>query len=275
MLSKSLYKLSCKAVGPQGIPLFGIKNSLIGPHLHLINTSIITCSFPSDWKVASVLPLHKSASHDLLENYRPISILPALSKLCENVVCIQLSDYLLAHNLIAPSLYAYRPCHATEDAASDAVKWVTCRIELGHVIALTSIVFSKAFDSVSHDVLLTKFQWYGINHRWFQSYLVKRKQLVKGGSLHLPLTHGVPQGSFVGPILFSIFTNELPSHLPSGHLVSYADDTQLLDSAHPDDASLKSRQEESIKTFQSYFTNNYLNEPHQNEHASSRHLSNT
>ena len=263
MLSRALSKLSSsKAVGPDGIPLLAVKNcfAVLGPHiLHLINTSITTCTFPSEWKVASVLPLHKSGSCDLPENYRPISILSVLSKLCEKVVCIQLTNHLISHNLLAPSQYAYRPGHSTEDALTDAVEWTTRRIELGHVVALTSIDLSKAFDSVSHDVLLTKLQWYGIDPRWFHSYLVDRRQVVKGGSLHLPLSHGVPQGSLVGPILFSIFTNDLSSHLPHGCLVSYADDTQLLDSALPADISLlKSRQEESIKTVLSYFTANSL-----------------
>ena len=77
--------------------------------------------------------------------------------------------------------------------------------------------------------------------------------------LSLPFSHGVPQGSLVGPILFSIFTNDLPSHVPHGHIVSYADDTQLFDSSHPDDLPLlKSRQEQTILAVQSFFTANSL-----------------
>ena len=82
---------------------------------------------------------------------------------------------------------------------------------------------------------------------------------MRGGSLSLPLSYGVPQGSLVGPVLFSIFTNYLPSYLPHGRLVSYADDTQLLDSAHPDNLSgLMSRQEETLLIVRSYFTSNSL-----------------
>ena len=82
---------------------------------------------------------------------------------------------------------------------------------------------------------------------------------MRGGSLTLPLSHGVPQGSLVGPILFSIFTNDLPSYLPHGRLISYADDTQLLDSMHPENLSmLKAHQEETLLTVQSYFTANSL-----------------
>ena len=164
-----------------------------------------------------------------------------------------------SQNLLAPSQYAYRPCHSTEDAVTDAVECITRRIDAGHVIAVTSVDLSKAFDSVDHEVLLSKLQWYGVDPRWFRSFLLDRKQKVKGGSLSLPLSHGVPQGSLVGPTFFSIYTNNLSTYLPHGRLVSYADDTQLLDSALPEHLPrLKSRQEETIIAIQSYFTENSL-----------------
>ena len=263
MLSKALNEMSSsKAVGQDGVPILALRKcfAVLGPHLlHLVNTSITTCVFPSEWKVAVVVPLHKSGSRDSPENFRPVSILSVLSKLCEKVVCKQLSEHLNSQNLLAPSQYAYRPCHSTEDAVTDAVEWMTRQIDAGHVVAVTSVDLSKAFDSVDHEVLLSKLQWYGVDPRWFRSYLLDKKQKVKGGSLSLPLSHGVPQGSLVGPILFSIFTNDLSTYLPHGRLVSYADDTQLLDSALPEHLPLlKSRQEETIRAVQSYFTENSL-----------------
>ena len=263
MLSKALNTLSpSRAVGHDGVPIFALRQcfAVLGPHLlHLINTSITKCVFPSDWKLASVVPLHKSGSHEVPGNFRPVSILPVLSKLCEKVVCQQLSEYLTSHSLLSPSQYAYRPCHSTEDAVTDAVEWITRRIDSGHIVAVTSIDLSKAFDSVDHDVLLSKLQWYGIDPQWFRSYLGGRRQVVRGGSLSLPLSHGVPQGSLVGPILFSIFTNDLSTYLPHGRLVSYADDTQLLDSDVPNNLSLlKTRQEDTLLSIQSYFTANSL-----------------
>ena len=262
-LSESLRELSSsRAVGMDGIPLFAIRNcfAVIAPHLlHLINVSIVTRVFPSAWKMASVVPIHKSGPRDSASNFRPISILPALSKLCEKVVCTQLSVFLAKHDLFSPSQYAYRSCHSTEDAVMDAVEWMTRRVDAGHIVSVTSIDLSKAFDSVDHGVLLMKLQWHGVDPGWFQSYLDGRRQVVRGGSLSLSLSHGVPQGSLVGPILFSIFTNDLPSHVPHGHIVSYADDTQLFDSSHPDDLSLlKSRQEQTILAVQSFFTANSL-----------------
>ena len=262
-LSRAISELSSlRAVGHDGLPLFVIRHCLpvLGPHiLHLVNASIVSCTFPSSWKLASVVPLHKSGSLGDANNFRPISLLPALSKICEKIVCTQLSSYLSSCHVFSPSQYAYRKCHSTEDALIDAVEWITRRVDAGHVAAVTSIDLSRAFDSVDHGVLLKKLQWYGIDVKWFESYLGGRRQVVRGGSLSLPLSHGVPQGSLVGPVLFSIFTNDLPSYLPHGRLVSYADDTQLLDSAHPDNLSgLMSRQEETLLIVRSYFTSNSL-----------------
>ena len=262
-LSLALSRLSSsRAVGHDGVPLQAIRScfTVIGSHiLHIVNASIISCNFPDTWKLATVVPLHKSGAKDLPGNFRPISILPVLSKVCEKIVCTQLSSYLARCHLLAPSQYAYRSRHSTEDALIDAVEWMTRRVDDGDVVAVTSIDLSRAFDSVDHDVLLRKLCWYGIDPRWFRSYLTGRRQVVRGGSLSLPLSHGVPQGSLVGPILFSIFTNDLPSYLPHGRLISYADDTQLLDSARPKDLSiLKSRQEDTLRAVLSYFTSNSL-----------------
>ena len=262
-LSLALSRLSSsRAVGHDGVPLHAIRSCfpVIGSHiLHIVNSSIVSRTLPDTWKLATVVPLHKSGAKDEPNNFRPISILPVLSKVCEKIVCTQLSVYLARCHILAPSQYAYRTGHCTEDALIDAVEWMTRCVDDGDVVAVTSVDLSRAFDSVDHDVLLTKLCWYGIDPGWFISYLAGRRQEVRGGSLSLPLSHGVPQGSLVGPILFSIFTNDLPSYLPHGRLVSYADDTQLLDSAHPRNLSdLKARQEDTLRAVLSYFTSNSL-----------------
>ena len=251
------------AVGVDGIPITAIRSCLpaVGPLiLHLINTSISTHTFPDAWKVAHVTPIHKSGDPNQPGNYRPISILPALSKILEKVVCSQLTSYLITNHILSPSQYAYRPSHSTEDAILDIVEWAARRVDGGHVAAVTSVGLSKAFDSVDHSLLLNKLEWYGISSRWFSSYLSGRSQLVRS-STALPLSHGVPQGSIVGPILFLTFVNDLTSFLPHGRLISYADDTQILDSApsKPDDIQvLKSRAEENIQHLHYWFSLNSL-----------------
>ena len=88
-------------------------------------------------------------------------------------------------------MHRYGPRHCTEDVLVDAVEWLTRRVDEGHVASVTSVDLSRAFDSVNHDILLTKLTWYGIDERWFRSYLDSRRQAVRGGSLIIPLSHGV------------------------------------------------------------------------------------
>ena len=150
---------SSRAAGMDGVPLFAIVRcfSVIGPHLlHLINRSIATSTFPSAWKLARVIPIHKCGDRSNLSNFRPISILSALSKIMEKVVSNQLFSYLVENHVLSPEQYAYRPRHSTEDAVLDAVHWMARQIDAGHVASLTTLDLSKAFDSVDHGVLLDK-----------------------------------------------------------------------------------------------------------------------
>ena len=162
-LSCAISKLNASgAVGIDGVPLSAVKKCfpVIGCHLlHLINFSIKSSTFPSDWKIARVTPVFKAGDRANLDNFRPISVLSVLSKITEKVICSQLSSYLLDNHILSSSQYAYRPCHSTEDALIDIVESLTTSLDNGLVSSITTIDLSKAFDSVDYNVLLNKLEW--------------------------------------------------------------------------------------------------------------------
>ena len=236
---------------------------MVGPYLlRIVNAFVMSGVFPEAWKTAEVVPiLEANGDVNKPSSHRPISLLSHLSKLVEKIVCDQLSRYLSEHSILSPNQYAYRPCHCTEDAVLDAVDWVSQNSDRGEISSITTADLTKAFDSVDHDVLLSKLEWYGIDSTWFRSYLDGRKQRVRGGETVLPVRFGVPQGSIAGPVLFSLFTNDLHCHLMDCRVISYADDTQLLDHSAPDPQNLellKMRIENSLKTMKQWFNANSL-----------------
>ena len=264
-LSRAVRSMSnSRAVGIDGVPILAVRRcfDVIGPLLlHLINKSIVAGVFPERWKIACVVPVHKAGDRGEASNYRPISLLPVMSKIAERVVCTQLSRYLFDNHLLSACQYAYRRGHSTEDAVIDAVSWAVNKIDSGELVSITTLDLSKAFDSVDHGVLLKKLEWMGVSSHWFQSYLSDRGQVVRGGSRICSVNFGVPQGSIVGPILFSAFVADLQGHLPHGRMICYADDTQLLDSSPPDRESmskLKIRIQESMASVHNWFKDNSL-----------------
>ncbi|XP_046566282.1 piggyBac transposable element-derived protein 3-like [Haliotis rubra] len=172
-----------------------------------------------------------------LKNYRPVSNLPFLSKLIERAVAERLSQHLTLHNLYDPLQSAYRPRHSTETALLKVVNDLRCAIDSGNVALLVLLDLSAAFDTIDHQRLLQRLQDdFGVQGsalNWFSSYLSQRSQCVYidgqfSDSVHLNC--GVPQGSVLGPILFTLYTKELgqviDQHKLPRHL--YADDTQLI-----------------------------------------------
>ena len=264
-LSRCIQRMSAsRAVGLDEVPLFAVREcfAVVGPHLlRLVNLSLKMKVFPRQWKTACIVPIPKTGDPQIPSNNRPISLLSALSKILEKVVCSQLTAYLNSANLLSPSQYAYKQGHSTEDAVLGAVERLTLNIDRGLISSVTTYDLSKAFDSVDHDVLLSKMAWYGINTAWFRSYLSGRAQVVRGGQLILPMSCGVPQGSIIGPILFILFTNDMSGHLTHGHLISYADDTVHLDCAPPNTTgldALKNRLELTLLELQAWFGANSL-----------------
>ena len=193
-----------------------VKDEILPSVTHIINLSIKQSKFPSNFKKAKVVPLHKSGDRLNPRNYRPVAILPVLSKLLERAVFIQMIDYFETNHLLHPNHHGFRANHNTTTALIQMYDtWVEA-MDKEEATGVCLLDMSAAFDIVSHTVLLDKLLLYGFDkgsHTWIKSYLDGRKQTVcidGTCSPMLSLEVGVPQGSIIGPLLYIIFTNDFP-----------------------------------------------------------------
>ena len=203
----------------------------------LCNLSIASGTFPSQWKIAKISPLHKSGEITDINNFRPISLLPVLSKILEKHIFIKFYEFLTKHSLLYPQQFGFRENHSCELALIQLLDKLYQAMDKGNFSALLFLDMRKAFDLVDHDILIAKLQLYGLSSHsltWFSSYLLNRSQFVvfKGEkSNQLPIKTGVPQGSILGPLLFLIFVNDLPLQVQQSDILLFADDSTLSCSA--------------------------------------------
>ena len=181
------------------------------PLAFIINKSLSTGTIPTLWKISKVTPLHKSDSKAEFNNYRPISVLPCLSKILERIVHRQISDYLEKYHPFKTSQFGFRPRRSTELACTLLLDDIRKSIDNGLLTGVIFLDLSKAFDTVSHSYLLSKLPSYGITGTeltWFENYLFNRKQhVLYDGCLsnEFPVYRGVPQDQFSVP-RYSYFT---------------------------------------------------------------------
>ena len=199
----------------------------------IINQMITTGIFPDSFKISKITPLFKKGDVSMLSNYRPISLLPTISKIFERILYNQLYDYFNSNNLLAEEQYGFRTNHSTEYAAVKLVDNVSKEMELGNTPTALYIDLSKAFDTLSFDILLYKLNYYGIKDNAFKllkNYLTNRRQYVVYNSQNsetLDISTGVPQGSILGPLFYSICINDLITVSNKLKFIMYADDTTI------------------------------------------------
>ena len=215
--------------GLSSILIKQLKDQLVQPLTFLINQSIRESIFPNDLKIAKVIPLFKKGDKELIDNYRPISLLPVISKIYERVLFNQLMTIFTGNDLFHGSQYGYRSNHSTQLAALELVDRVTKALESKdseHSLAVF-MDLSKAFDTIDHEILLQKLSHYGLGPKsllLLRSYLSDRKQFVSINGFESDLRNistGVPQGSILGPLLFiMIYIRPVPMLTPSAMLMT-------------------------------------------------------
>ena len=199
----------------------------------MFNKLIALGTFPCEWKISKVTPVYKSGVREVMNNYRPISVISVVAKAVEKLVYNQLYEYFINNDMLTTSQHGFRPNHSTVSAILEiANKWFQ-NIDIGQLNGVVFLDLKKAFDTVDHGILPHKLYLYGIKgvaFNWFRSYSSNRKQYCQVNdhlSNPLEMICGIPQGSILGPLLFLIYVNDLPNCLKYTKCNMFADDTQI------------------------------------------------
>ena len=230
---------------PDNIPAKFVKlvaEHLVSPLTHIMNSCLDRNEFPLLWKTAPISPIPKVDQPRTNDDYRTISILPVLSKLYEKFSLRQIIDFLTENVILQSNISSYRKCHSTTTTMSAIRDDVLKAMKRGEITLAVMADFSKAFNTVAFENVLSKLHLMGFSgtaQQWIASYLTGRKQFLQvddRSSAQIITTYGVPQGSILGPVLFNLYVNDLSSPLPSEVAChQYSDDTTMYIHFRPSD----------------------------------------
>ena len=216
----------------------------------MFNLSISTATFPDTWKKALVVPIPKKGNLALVQNYRPISLLPLPGKIMEKLIHHHLANHFESGSLLAKEQHGFRKDHSTIHAIAQFTDHVSKKLDAKLTTLALFIDFRKAFDCVQHPILLEKLKNMNLDSsvtEWVKSYLTNRQQRVYANSYYSSyqnVTQGVPQGSVLGPLFYIVYANDLSKIVKNCKFALYADDTVLYISEKDIEVSIRKLQED-------------------------------
>ena len=235
-ISYIISSLNNGSPGHDGFDMKLIKNvklDILSPITHVCNLSLTEGIFPSELKIAKVIPIYKKGSKDQFSNYRPVSVLSAFSKIFERLIYNRFINFFEKNDTLNNSQFGFRKNRSTSMAITNLTDAFHKSIEKHEYLLGLFIDLSRAFDTISHEILFDKLDFYGIRGvalTWIKNYLSERKQYVSYNDVNSDmgtLSTGVPQGSILGPLLFLIYINDLPNTSTKLSFIQFADDTTL------------------------------------------------
>jgi hypothetical protein len=234
-LLAKLKSMDCsKGAGPDDIPpifIVSCASQLVEPLWQIFNKSLSSGVFPTAWKIAKVVPIPKSGDDSIVSNYRPISILSCCAKVLESLVYPYIQRHIKPY--LTDHQHGFVSSRSTCTNLVSFTELLTSAMDSGKQTDVIYTDFSKAFDKVSHSILIYKLSAYGVSGnmlQWLQSYLTERVfYVVVNGfeSSYRNITSGVPQGSHLGPILFNLFINDVIECFHHSTVFMYADDLKF------------------------------------------------
>jgi hypothetical protein len=241
---------------------------ICSPLSYICNKSMLSGTFPSRLKYAIVKPLLKKGDTENVANYRPISLLTSFSKVLEKIIYDRLLKHIETNNILAIEQFGFRTSSSTEKTSykltDDILNALNNRMTAGGIFC----DLQKAFDCVNHDILLTKLEFYGITgitHKLIKSYLQGRHQRVvlnyhssSSCSKWGEITHGIPQGSILGPLLFLLYINDLPQITnENSKIILFVDDTSMI-ITNPSPSNFEKTVNKVIQYINDWFNTNLL-----------------